>query len=129
MIKGVGADFLEKSRVENIFLKFGSKFVNKILSERESYEFNKKVNLIKKVSYLSNNFACKEAVSKALGTGFSQGILMKDIEILRSESGAPYAKLHGAAERAADEKGLEIFHLTITDTKDYSLAFAIGEQR
>tara|TARA_B100000809_G_C15128442_1_gene527303 strand:+ start:1255 stop:1644 length:390 start_codon:yes stop_codon:yes gene_type:complete len=129
MIKGVGADFLEKSRVENIFLKFGSKFVNKILSERESCEFNKKVNLVKKVSYLSNNFACKEAVSKVLGTGFSQGILMKDIEILRSESGAPYAKLHGAAERAADEKGLEIFHLTITDTKDYSLAFAIGEQR
>ena len=85
--------------------------------------------MVKKVSYLSNNFACKEAVSKVLGTGFSQGILMKDIEILRSESGAPYAKLHGAAERAADEKGLEIFHLTITDTKDYSLAFAIGEQR
>ena len=129
MIKGVGADFLEKSRVENIFLKFGSKFVNKILSERESCEFNKKVNLVKKVSYLSNNFACKEAVSKALGTGFSQGILMKDIEILRSESGAPYANLHGAAGRAADEKGLEVFHLTITDTKDYSLAFAIGEQR
>ena len=37
MIKGVGADFLEKSRIENIFLKFGNKFVNKILSEKESH--------------------------------------------------------------------------------------------
>ena len=129
MIKGVGTDFLEKSRVENIFLKFGSKFVDKILSKKESYEFSKKINLTKKVSYLSNNFACKEAVSKVLGTGFSQGILMKDIEILRSKSGSPYAKLHGEAEKVAMEKGLEVFHLTITDTKDYSLAFAIGEQR
>ena len=129
MIKGVGADFLEKSRIENVFLKFGNKFVNKILSEKESYEFNKKINLTKKVSYLSNNFACKEAVSKVLGTGFSQGVLIKDIEILRSEAGAPYTNLHGEACRVAKEKGVEKFHLTITDTKDYSLAFAIGEQR
>ena len=50
MIKGVGADFLEKSRIENVFLKFGNKFVNKILSEKESYEFNKKINLTKKIS-------------------------------------------------------------------------------
>ena len=129
MIKGVGADFLEKSRIENVFLKFGNRFVNKILSEKESYEFNKKINLTKKVSYLSNNFACKEAVSKVLGTGFSQGVLIKDIEILRSEAGAPYTNLRGEAVRVAKEKGVEKFHLTITDTKDYSLAFAIGEQR
>jgi holo-[acyl-carrier protein] synthase len=129
MIKGVGADFLEKSRIENVFLKFGNKFVNKILSEKESYEFNKKINLTKKVSYLSNNFACKEAVSKVLGTGFSQGVLIKDIEILRSEAGAPYTNLHGEAGRVAKKRGVEKFHLTITDTKDYSLAFAIGEQR
>ena len=83
MIKGVGADFLDKSRVENIFLKFGNRFVNKILSEKEFVEFNRKTNLSKRVSYLSNNFACKEAVSKVLGTGFSKGVLMKDIEILR----------------------------------------------
>ena len=129
MIKGVGADFLDKSRVENIFLKFGNRFVNKILSEKEFIEFNKKTHLSKRVSYLSNNFACKEAVSKVLGTGFSKGVLMKDIEILRSKSGAPYANLQGAAGTVAVEKNLDIFHLTITDTKEYSLAFAIGEQR
>ena len=129
MIKGVGADFLEKSRIENIFLKFGNKFVNKILSEKESHEFNRKINLAKKVSYLSNNFACKEAVSKVLGSGFSQGVLIKDIEILRSAEGAPYTNLTGEAGRLAKERGMEKFHLTITDTKDYSLAFAIGEKR
>lgn len=129
MIKGVGADFLDKTRVENIFLKFGNRFVNKILSEKEFVEFNRKTNLSKRVSYLSNNFACKEAVSKVLGTGFSKGVLMKDIEILRSKSGAPYANLQGTADTVAVEKNLDIFHLTITDTKEYSLAFAIGEQR
>ena len=129
MIKGVGSDFLEKSRIENVFLKFGHKFVNKILSKKESYEFNQKSNLTKKVSYLSNNFACKEAVSKALGSGFSQGVLIKDIEILRSAEGAPYTNLTGEAGRLAKERGMEKFHLTITDTNDYSLAFAIGEKR
>ena len=129
MIKGVGTDFLEKSRIENVFLKFGNKFVNKILSEKESHEFNQKINLTKKVSYLSNNFNCKEAVSKVLGSGFSKGVLIKDIEILRSIEGAPYANLKGEAGRLAKEKGMEKFHLTITDTKYHSLAFAIGEKR
>ena len=119
MIKGVGTDFLEKSRIENVFLKFGNKFVNKILSEKESHEFNQKINLTKKVSYLSNNFTCKEAVSKVLGSGFSKG----------SAEGAPYANLTGEAGRLAKEKGMEKFHLTITDTKYHSLAFAIGEKR
>jgi holo-[acyl-carrier protein] synthase len=129
MIKGIGTDFLEKSRMESIFLKFGNKFITKILSKKESDEFNKKINLTKKVSYLSNNFACKEAVAKVLGTGFSQGVLIKDIEILRNELGAPYAKLKGKAGQVAIKKGLEKFHISITDTKDYSLAFAVGEQR
>ncbi|MDC0076562.1 4'-phosphopantetheinyl transferase superfamily protein, partial [Gammaproteobacteria bacterium] len=77
----------------------------------------------------SNNFACKEAVSKVLGSGFSQGVLIKDIEILRSAEGVPYTNLTGEAGRLAKERGMEKFHLTITDTKDYSLAFAIGEKR
>ena len=129
MIKGIGTDFLEKSRMESVFLKFGNKFIAKILSKKESDEFNKKINLTKKVSYLSNNFACKEAVAKVLGTGFSQGVLIKDIEILRTELGAPYANLKGKADQVAIKKGLEKFHISITDTKDYSLAFAVGEQR
>ena len=55
--------------------------------------------------------------------------MYKRQEILRSTEGAPYANLTGEAGRLAKEKGMEIFHLTITDTKDYSLAFAIGEKR
>jgi len=129
MIKGVGTDFLEKSRIESVFLKFGNKFITKILSKKELDEFNNKINLTKKISYLSNNFACKEAVAKVLGTGFSQGVLIKDIEILRTELGAPYANLIGKASQVAIKKGLEKFHISITDTKDYSLAFVVGEQR
>mgnify|MGYP000167930295 FL=1 len=129
MIKRIGTDFLEKSRIESIFLKYGEKFTKKILSNKEMLEFNSKKTLSKRVAYLSNNFASKEAVSKVLGTGFSTGVTIKDIEILRSKSGAPYVTIKGPADQIADKEGLENFHVTITDTKDYSLAFAIGETR
>ena len=129
MIKSIGTDFLEKSRIKKIFLKHGERLVEKILSNEESGEFNSKNSLEKKVSYLSNNFASKEAISKVLGTGFSNGVYMKDIQVLRSAAGSPYASLKGVASKVAKDKGIENFHLSITDTKYYSLAFAVGEQK
>ena len=81
----------------------------------------------KKVSFLSNNFACKEAVSKALGTGFSEGITLKNIEVLRESGGNPYLQLLGKAKKKAEECGFKNFTLSISDTKDHSLALVIGE--
>ena len=78
MIKGTGADVLEKQRIERLFYSYGKKFVRRILTDKEIKELDKKNNDIKKISYLSNNFACKEALSKALGLGFSEGITYKD---------------------------------------------------
>ena len=76
---------------------------------------------------MSNTFACKEAVCKALGTGFSEGITLKNIEVLREASGNPYLKLLGKAKKKAAEGGFENFTLSISDTKDHSLALVIGE--
>ena len=81
MIRGIGTDLLDKKRIENLFLLYGEKFINKILSEREKEELQQKKNQDRQISYLSNNFACKEAVSKVLGTGFSLGVGFKNIEV------------------------------------------------
>ena len=127
MIKGIGTDLLEKSRVEKSISKFGDKFIKKILTEKEQQEYQTKKTSDKKVSFLSNNFACKEAVAKALGTGFSEGITLKSIEVLRESGGNPYLQLLGKAKKKAKKCGFENFTLSISDTKDHSLALVIGE--
>lgn len=127
MIRGIGSDIVEKERVEHLFTKYGYRFVNKLLCSNEKIELNERMNLDKKISYLSNNFASKEATSKALGTGFTQGITLKNIEITRNDSGAPCLTLTGKAEQKAEELGLENFFLSISDTSNLSSAIVVGE--
>ena len=127
MIKGIGTDLIEKRRVERSISKFGNRFIKKVLTEKEQQEYRTKKTSEKKVSFLSNNFACKEAVSKALGTGFSEGITLKNIEVLRESRGNPYLQLLGKAKKKAEEGGFKNFTLSISDTKDHSLALVIGE--
>ena len=81
----------------------------------------------KKVAYLSNNFACKEACSKVLGTGFSGGVRFRDIEVLRDADGSPFINLHGEASLIANTLNINNIHVSITDSEELSLAFVIGE--
>lgn len=129
MINGIGADLIEKERIKYLFLKYGDRFVDKILTKTERKEFDGRKGQEKKISFLSNNFACKEAVSKALDTGFSSGITLKNIEVLRKDSGSPYLNLIGKAEKQALERKCLNFKLSISDTKYHSLAFVIGEEK
>ena len=129
MIKGIGTDLVEKKRIKNLFLKYGNRFVDKILTKPERKEFDNRKGKESKISFLSNNFACKEAVSKALETGFSSGITLKNIEILRKDNGSPYLNLIGTAKKQALKRKCLNFKLSISDTKNYSLAFVIGEEK
>ena len=127
MIRGIGTDLLDKKRIEKLFLPYGEKFINKILSEREKKELKQKKNQDRQISYLSNNFACKEAFSKALGLGFSEGLSFKDVEILRNRKGAPRLELSKKVCKKVETLGFKRFHITISDTEDFSLAFIVGE--
>ena len=122
MITGVGVDIVEKERIERIFLKYGTKFVAKILSNREIKEFNKLKTQRLKIKYLSNNFAGKESVSKAMGTGFSLGLTPNLIEILRDEKGAPIVKLLGIFSKEHHS-----IKLSLSDLNNLSLSFAVIE--
>ena len=127
MIKGTGADVLEKQRIERLFYSYGKKFVRRILTDKEIKELDKKNNDIKKISYLSNNFACKEAFSKALGLGFSEGITYKDLEILRDKKGAPKINLSERANNKAQNLGFSKFFVSISDTQKLTFAIVVGE--
>ena len=82
----------------------------------------------KKVSFISKQFAGKEAFSKALGTGISAGIRFKEIEILRDEKGKPIFTAINSLKSFMLNLGITRTHISITDEREYAMAFAILEK-
>ena len=87
MIYGIGTDIVNISRLKK--MKSIKSFSEKILSEDE-IKICSTFNEEKLIKYLAKQFACKEALSKAFGTGIRKPILFKELEILRDENGKPY---------------------------------------
>ena len=91
-----GIDLLKVKRVEKIYLNYEDKFLKKILTDMEIKQIKKN----QKIHYrIAGKFSAKEAVVKAMGTGFSDGIKIKDIEILNLENGKPILNLYGNAKK------------------------------
>lgn len=114
----VGCDLLAITRIQRILRRYGPRFAEKVLTEAE------RLYCKNRTERLASTFAAKEAVSKALGTGFLRsGIHLRDIEILRSESGEPYVSLHGrAAERLCELGGGK---MAVSLSHDAGLAMAV----
>ena len=126
MIKGIGIDILEKKRISLIHAKYGEKFENRILGKLEKKE-PKFRNELSRTRFIANNFACKEAFSKAVGLGFSNGITLKEIEVLRDDQGKPFFSLSGKTKVITENLGIKHLHVSISDTSELSSAFVIGE--
>ena len=107
-------------------MKSQDNFASKILSEAELNIFND-LNESKKNIFLAKQFAAKEAISKAFGTGLSNPILAKDIEILRDEKGKPVFNALNGVSKAVLDLGITKSHVSLSDEKHYALAFAILE--
>ena len=126
MIKGIGIDILEKKRISLIHAKYGEKFEDRILGKLEKKE-PKFMNELSRTRFIANNFACKEAFSKAVGLGFSNGIALKEIEVLRDNQGKPFFSLSGKTKVITENLGIKHLHVSISDTSELSSAFVIGE--
>ncbi len=129
MVYSIGTDLLEKTRVEKILRRFKTKFISKVLTTKEIDFYDSLDCSKKKVDFLSNNFAAKEAVSKVLGTGFSLGVTLKSIEIIRNLNGSPLVVLKNEAKNIAKSKGIKEILISISDTKEQSMAFALGVKK
>ncbi|QJT94950.1 holo-[acyl-carrier-protein] synthase [Wolbachia endosymbiont of Diaphorina citri] len=120
MIYGIGTDIVYIPRILRISQKYGEKFLNKVYTKKE-IEISKKYNSQEvRAKYFAKRFAAKEAFVKALGTGFSQGIIMKDIEIYSNIRGKP----HLAITKDFISKDYKI-HLSLSDDQDYVTAFVV----
>lgn len=122
MIIGIGTDIIEISRIEKAVLSTSS-FLNKVYTENEQTYYK---NKHKKVETLAGLFAAKEAVSKALGTGF-RGFSARDIEIVPNALGKPEVTLYGEAKSLSHRLGIKEIHISISHCKTYATSFAVAE--
>jgi len=118
MIYGIGTDLIEVERVKRAYGK--ESFRKKIYTEQEQQL------IADNAQRAAGNFAVKESVVKAFGTGFGK-ISAIDIEVLREPSGKPYIVLHGPAKEQADNVGILQIHVSISNTKEYAIGYVVME--
>jgi len=122
LIAGIGTDIVEICRIEKA-LERSEKFMQKVFSSHEQ-EYLKSRKM--RPEYVAGRFAAKEAVSKAMGTGFV-GFGFTDVEIVRAASGKPEVVLKEKADKVARGFGEYKIHLSITHGRDCAVAFAVLE--
>ncbi len=95
MIIGTGTDLCDIKRIQDSLDKFGSRFMDRLFTEKEQARAEKRP--LKRADRYAQMFAAKEACSKALGTGFREGVFWRDMEVVPEKSGKPTLQLHGGA--------------------------------
>ena len=123
-ILGLGLDLVEQERVRRAVERHGSRFVDRIAGPEE---IASRASGVLRHESLAGLFAAKEAVLKALGTGWADGVGFRQVVVLRSPSGAPVVRLDGEAARRAGELGVARVHLSITHDAGVAAAVAVLE--
>lgn len=123
MIIGVGVDIIEISRIEDA-VNSNANFLEKVFTDNE-IEYLKSRKM--RPEYIAGRFAAKEAVSKALGTGFRE-FSLKDIEVDRNTLGKPMVILKGKAKQIAQRNGKYRIHLSISHDKGRAVAYVVLEE-
>lgn len=127
MILGLGLDVTEISRIARVWEKFGIRFAQKILHPDEAARLDQLGG--SKAQFLASRFAAKEAAVKALGTGFSQGVLPTDIAVASLPGGRPALQLHGRAREQFRRMGADTIHVSLTHGKETVAAVVIFEKQ
>lgn len=122
MIFGVGTDIVELSRIQATYDRFGEHFVSRMLmeEERELFDRNKWP-----VRFLAMRFAAKEAVVKAMGTGFAHGVWLRDVGIINNEWGRPLVIWSERGKAVCERMGIGEGHVSLSDDAGLILAFAV----
>ncbi|MBI3611125.1 MAG: holo-ACP synthase [Nitrospirae bacterium] len=127
IIIGIGIDLVKSDRIKKAVRKWDKRFLNRIFTPLEQeYAFAHKVPYL----HLAGRFAVKEAVMKALGTGWSGGVRWNEIGVInepadgpdRSRTGKPRVEVAGKVKALMDERGVKEIQVSISHDTDYSIA-------
>jgi len=123
MILNTGVDIIEVERIKEVLEKFGERFQKRIYTQTE-IDYCETFKDTKYVHYAAR-FAAKEAFSKAIGTGITQGFKFNEIGIRNEKSGMPVLELFGDL---AEKWGKYKVHISLSHTKDNAIAFVVMEE-
>lgn len=122
MIIGVGIDIVEVSRIKAAIER--ESFVKRVFTDSEAAYCRSRG--VQQAASFAARFAAKEAVAKALGSGFAGGNI-KDIEVIVGAGGQPAIVLHGSFAVLAGRRGVTAAHISLTHTREYAAAQAVLE--
>ncbi len=125
MILGIGTDLVDIRRIEGMLERHGERFIKRCFTAHE------RENSKDDPAFYAKRFAAKEACVKALGTGFIEGMSLRDIGARSDENGRPYLVLTGKAQEflssMVDQNQEARLHLSLSDEPPYAQAFVIIE--
>jgi len=125
MILGLGSDICDIRRIEKVIDKYGDRFIERVFTEREIARAMRRTEKIRAATF-AKRFAAKEAASKALGTGFRNGVFFSDLGVVNLPSGQPTLNMTGGAGerlRAMTPPGM-LAQVALTMTDEYPYAYA-----
>jgi holo-[acyl-carrier protein] synthase len=125
-IVGIGTDIVECPRIGRMIEQHGELFLHRVYTEREIRYCQAKKHAIE---HFAGRWAAKEAILKAIGTGWSRGICWTDLEVRNVASGAPQVLVRGGAKDAAIERGIGDILISISHCRTYATAYAIAVGR
>jgi holo-[acyl-carrier protein] synthase len=124
MIYGIGVDVLQLARIERTLARFGEHFIDRLLLPDERAQL---AQTVRPERFIAMRFAAKEAVVKAMGTGFAHGIWIRDVGVVQNRWGKPEVVYSARGERMRRKLGIGAGHVTLTDEAGLIVAVAVLE--
>jgi holo-[acyl-carrier protein] synthase len=123
-IIGTGIDIVECLRIAQMIERHGELFITRVYTDHEiEYCSARKAA----TQHYAGRWAAKEAVLKALGTGWRRGISWRDIEIRNDDKGAPTVKLRGGARDVQTAAHIGRMHISISHCRNFAVAYVVAE--
>ena len=131
MIIGTGNDLIDIRRIEKTLARFGDRFIQRCFAPEEIAKAERRRAAGTHIATYAKRFAAKEACSKALGTGFNDGVYMRDIAVLNDRNGKPELHLSGGAlvrlQSMTPAGKVPRIHLDLTDEPPLAMANVVIE--
>lgn len=124
MIFGIGTDIVEYARIERMFAHYGARLAERILNEREVPEYQSVANPAR---MLAKRFAAKEAFAKAVGSGLCEPVSLRRIAVTHDGLGKPVLQFDETLRIHLAQLGINGHHLSVSDERDYIVAFVVLE--
>jgi len=122
-ILGIGTDITECLRIAQMIERHGELFIDRVYTPEETgYCRSRK----QATQHFAGRWAAKEAVLKALGTGWRRGITWHDVEVRNEAGGQPVIVLTGGAREVARQLGIALVHISISHSRSHAVAFAVA---